>query len=43
MVVHSVAMHMSDGIVNAPTSMLFGVIAVIALASCAVAGAHRTR
>ena len=29
-----VAMHMSDGIVNAPTSVLFGVIAVIALGVC---------
>jgi cobalt/nickel transport system permease protein len=29
-----VAMHMSDGIVDAPTSVLFGVIAVIALGVC---------
>jgi len=28
------AMHMSDGIVNAPTSVLFGAIAVVALAVC---------
>ena len=28
------AMHMSDGIVNAPTSVLFGVIAVLALGVC---------
>jgi cobalt/nickel transport system permease protein len=31
-----VAMHMSDGIVNAPTSLLFGVIAVAAVGFCAV-------
>lgn len=30
-----VAMHMSDGIVNAPTSVVFGVIAVVAVALCA--------
>ncbi|WHU45248.1 energy-coupling factor ABC transporter permease [Gordonia sp. L191] len=30
-----VAMHMSDGIINAPTSLLFGVIAVVGLAFCA--------
>jgi len=30
-----VAMHMSDGIVNAPTSILFGTIAVVALGFCA--------
>ena len=29
-------MHMSDGIVNAPTSVLFGVIAVVAVGFCAV-------
>jgi len=29
-------MHMSDGIVNAPTSMIFGVIAVAAIGLCAV-------
>lgn len=29
-----VAMHMSDGIINAPTSLLFGVIAVVALGFC---------
>lgn len=29
-----VAMHMSDGIVNAPTSLIFGVIAVVALGFC---------
>ena len=34
MAIHNVAMHMSDGIVNAPTSLLFGVIAVIALGLC---------
>ena len=31
-----VAMHMSDGIVNAPTSLLFGVIALAGLALCTV-------
>ncbi|BBY43161.1 energy-coupling factor ABC transporter permease [Mycolicibacterium celeriflavum] len=30
-----VAMHMSDGIVNAPTSVIFGLIAVVAVAFCA--------
>lgn len=30
-----VAMHMSDGIVNASTSMLFGAIAIVALGVCA--------
>ena len=35
MVVHSVAMHMSDGIINAPTSLGFGAIAVVAVAFCA--------
>jgi cobalt/nickel transport system permease protein len=29
-------MHMSDGIVNAPTSVIFGVIAVVAIGLCAV-------
>ncbi len=29
-------MHMSDGIVNAPTSVLFGVIAIAAIGLCAV-------
>lgn len=29
---HAVAMHMSDGLVNGPTSLLFGAVAVIALA-----------
>lgn len=29
------AMHMSDGIVNAPISLLFGVVAVVALGICA--------
>jgi cobalt/nickel transport system permease protein len=29
------AMHMSDGIVNAPTSLGFGVLAIVALAVCA--------
>lgn len=29
---HAVAMHMSDGLVNAPTALLFGVVAVVALA-----------
>ena len=29
-----VAMHMSDGIVNAPTSLIFGVVAVLGLAFC---------
>lgn len=32
--VDHVAMHMSDGIVNAPTSLLFGAIAVAALGFC---------
>ncbi|BCI52735.1 cobalamin biosynthesis protein CbiM [Mycolicibacterium litorale] len=36
MTVDHVAMHMSDGIVNAPTSLLFGVIAVAALGFCVV-------
>ena len=36
MVVNSVAMHMSDGIVNAPTSVVFLVIAVVAIGICAV-------
>lgn len=31
----NVAMHMSDGIINAPTSMLFGLVAVAGLAVCA--------
>lgn len=35
-----VAMHMSDGIVNAPTSLIFGVVAVLGLAVC-VARARR--
>lgn len=35
MSVSSVAMHMSDGIVNAPVSMLFVAIAVTAVAMCA--------
>jgi cobalt/nickel transport system permease protein len=35
MVVSSVAMHMSDGIVNAPTSMIFGAIAILAVGFCA--------
>lgn len=30
-----VAMHMSDGIVNAPTSVVFGLIAVVAVGFCA--------
>ncbi|WP_193043347.1 energy-coupling factor ABC transporter permease [Mycolicibacterium baixiangningiae] len=34
MTLDHVAMHMSDGIVNAPTSLLFGVIAVAALGFC---------
>jgi cobalt/nickel transport system permease protein len=34
--IQTVAMHMSDGIVNAPTSVLFGVIAVVAVGFCAV-------
>ena len=29
-----VAMHMSDGIVNAPTSVIFGLVAVLGLAVC---------
>jgi cobalt/nickel transport system permease protein len=29
-----VAMHMSDGIVNAPTSLMFGAIAIVALGFC---------
>ncbi len=36
MVVNTVAMHMSDGIVNAPTSVIFGVIAIAAIGLCAV-------
>lgn len=36
MVVRHVAMHMSDGIVNAPVSLLFGVFALLAVAFCAV-------
>ena len=35
MTVDSVAMHMSDGIVNAPISMLFGIVALVALGICA--------
>jgi cobalt/nickel transport system permease protein len=35
-----VAMHMSDGIVNAPTSLAFGVVAIVGLAIC-VARARR--
>ena len=31
----TVAMHMSDGIINAPTSALFGVVALAGLAICA--------
>ncbi len=31
-----VAMHMSDGIVNAPTSVTFGVLAIVAIGLCAV-------
>lgn len=31
-----VAMHMSDGIVNAPVSILFGIVAVIGLSLCVV-------
>jgi cobalt/nickel transport system permease protein len=34
--VRHVAMHMSDGIVNAPVSLLFGVFALLAIAFCAV-------
>jgi len=34
MTVQFVAMHMSDGIVNAPVSVLFGVVALAALALC---------
>lgn len=36
MTVDLIAMHMSDGIVNAPTSLLFGAIAVAALSVCLV-------
>lgn len=36
MVVSHVAMHMSDGIVNAPVSLLFGAFALLAVAFCAV-------
>ncbi|BBY79095.1 cobalamin biosynthesis protein CbiM [Mycolicibacterium pulveris] len=36
MTVHNVAMHMSDGIVDAPTSLIFGVIAVAAVGLSAV-------
>jgi cobalt/nickel transport system permease protein len=35
MAIHHVAMHMSDGIVDAPTSLVFGAIAVVAVAWCA--------
>lgn len=35
MTVDHVAMHMSDGIVNAPISVLFGILAVVALGICA--------
>lgn len=35
MSVHVTAMHMSDGLVNAPTSVLFGVIAIATVALCA--------
>jgi cobalt/nickel transport system permease protein len=34
--VHSVAMHMSDGLVNAQTSVIFGLVAVVAVGLCAV-------
>ncbi|OLL72177.1 Substrate-specific component NikM of nickel ECF transporter [Pseudonocardia sp. Ae168_Ps1] len=33
---HAVAMHMSDGLVNGPTALLFGVVAVGALALAVV-------
>ncbi len=36
MAVQTVAMHMSDGIVDAPTSVVFGLIALIAVGFCAV-------
>lgn len=36
MVVSHVAMHMSDGIVNAPVSLLFGAFALLAVVFCAV-------
>lgn len=36
MTIQTVAMHMSDGIVNAPTSIVFGLIAVVAVGFCAV-------
>ena len=36
MAVQNVAMHMSDGIVNAPTSLIFGAIVVVAVGFCAV-------
>lgn len=36
MAIQNVAMHMSDGIVNAPTSLIFGVIAVVALGFCSM-------
>ena len=36
MTIQTVAMHMSDGIVNAPTSVVFGLIAVVAVGFCAV-------
>lgn len=32
----TLAMHMSDGIINAPTSLLFGAVALAGLAFCAV-------
>jgi cobalt/nickel transport system permease protein len=34
--IQTVAMHMSDGIVNAPTSVVLGLIAVVAVGFCAV-------
>ncbi len=36
MTIQTVAMHMSDGIVNAPASVVFGLIAVVAVGFCAV-------
>ena len=40
MSVEYVAMHMSDGIVNAPTSVGFGLIAVVAVGLCAIRARH---
>ncbi len=36
-------MHMSDGIVNAATALIFGVVAVAGLAVCVAPPCRRTR